>query len=125
MIEKENKIFLIYKEIQKGTVVKSIILLTASSYMTKYFRISSYIREPFLIYDCANGSHLNFLHMRKIFFSFLSVHEKRFVSQAVGCCCSRKECWKSEQFNCFYVVSLAVFVSGFTDPDLGLGPGFW
>ena len=41
--KKENKIFLIYKEIQMGAV--------AMSCMTKYLRISSYIRKPFLIYD--------------------------------------------------------------------------
>jgi hypothetical protein len=46
--KKENKVFLIYKEIQKGAVA------TASSYMTKYLRISSYIMKPFiLIYDFA------------------------------------------------------------------------
>jgi hypothetical protein len=34
------------KEIQKGAVAKSYIVM-ASSYMTKYLRISSYIRKPF------------------------------------------------------------------------------
>ncbi len=29
--------------------------------MSKYLRISSYIRKPFLIYDFGNRSHLNFL----------------------------------------------------------------
>jgi hypothetical protein len=38
MDEKERKIFLIYKEIQKGAV-------GASSDMSKYLRISSYIRS--------------------------------------------------------------------------------
>jgi hypothetical protein len=33
--------------------VQSHILLTASSDTTKYLRISSYIRKPFLIYDFA------------------------------------------------------------------------
>ncbi len=37
--KKGNKIFLIYKEIQTGS---------ASSYMVKCLRISSYIRRPFL-----------------------------------------------------------------------------
>ncbi len=46
--KKENKIFLIYKEIQKGAV--------ANSYIVKYLRISSYIRKPFLIYDFATAS---------------------------------------------------------------------
>ncbi len=43
--KKEKKIFLIYKEIHTGSGAKS--------YMTKYLRISSYIRKPFLIYDYA------------------------------------------------------------------------
>jgi hypothetical protein len=47
--KKENQIFLIYKEIQSGAVK------TASSYMDKYLRISSYIRKPFLIYDFATA----------------------------------------------------------------------
>ncbi len=50
--KKENKIFLIYKEIQRDRV-QSHIWLTASSYMVKYLRISSYIGKPFLIYDFA------------------------------------------------------------------------
>ncbi len=41
--KKENKVFLMYKEIQNGAVAKS--------YMVKYLRISSYIRKSFLIYD--------------------------------------------------------------------------
>ncbi len=47
--QKENQIFLIYKEIQGGAVAKSYIWLPASSYMGKYLRISSYIRKPFPI----------------------------------------------------------------------------
>jgi hypothetical protein len=46
--KKENQIFLIYKEIQYGAVTKS-------SYMGKYFGISSDIRKPFLIYDFATA----------------------------------------------------------------------
>ncbi len=43
-LKKKKKIFLIYKEIQKGSGAKS--------YMTKYLRISTYcIRKPFLIND--------------------------------------------------------------------------
>jgi hypothetical protein len=51
----ENRILLIYKEIQSGAVAKSYMRkgLTASSIMAKYLRISSYIRKPFLIYDGA------------------------------------------------------------------------
>ncbi len=53
--------------------LQSHIWLTASSYMGKYLRISSYIREPFLIYDFATPPLWISLYMRKIWFSFLSV----------------------------------------------------
>jgi hypothetical protein len=53
--------------------LQSHIWLTASSYMTKYLRISSYIRKPFLIYDFATASLWIPLYMRNIFFSFVSV----------------------------------------------------
>ncbi len=53
LIKKKNQIFLIYKEIQKGAVAKSYMTKAASSYMVKYLRISTYIREVFLIYDFA------------------------------------------------------------------------
>ncbi len=54
--KKENKIFLIYC-IRKFRMeqLQSHIWLTASSYMGKYLRISSYIRKPFLIYDFATA----------------------------------------------------------------------
>ncbi len=54
--QKENKIFLIYKEIQNGAVAKS--------YMTngllihgeiQYLHIYSYFRKPFLKYDFATA----------------------------------------------------------------------
>ena len=38
--------------------------------MTKYLRISSYIRKPFLKYDYATDPIWISLYMRKIFFSF-------------------------------------------------------
>jgi hypothetical protein len=52
------------------------IWLTASSCMGKYFRISSYIRKPFLIYDFAtNCSILNFLiYEENLILFFISVH---------------------------------------------------
>ncbi len=50
--------------------------LSASSYMGKYLRISSYIRKPFLIYDFATAPRRISLYMRKIFFSFLSVYSR-------------------------------------------------
>jgi hypothetical protein len=54
--------------------LQSHIWLTASSYMGKCFRISSYIRKPFLIYDFATPPLWISLYMRKILFSFLSVY---------------------------------------------------
>ncbi len=53
--------------------LQSHIWLTATSYMVKYLRISSYIRNPFLIFDFATAPFWIFLYMRKILFSFLSV----------------------------------------------------
>ncbi len=53
--------------------LQSHIWLTASSYMEKYLRISSYIMKPFLIYDFATAPLWISLNMRKILFSFLSV----------------------------------------------------
>ncbi len=42
--------------------------------MVKYLPISSYIRKPFLIYDFATAPLSITLYMRKIRFSFLTVH---------------------------------------------------
>ncbi len=53
--------------------LQSHIWLTASSYMGKYLRVSSYIRKPFLIYDFATAPLWISLYMRKIWFSFLLV----------------------------------------------------
>ncbi len=55
--------------------LQSHIWLSASSYMGKYLRISSYIRKPFLMYDFATAPFIISLYMRKIWFSFLSVYE--------------------------------------------------
>jgi hypothetical protein len=42
--------------------------------MTKYVRISSYIRKPFLIYDFATASiWISFIYEEKFFFFFISV----------------------------------------------------
>ncbi len=60
---KEN--FLIFKEIQRDRV-QSHIWLTASSYMGKNLRISSYIRKPFLIYDFAPDPIWMSWYMRKV-----------------------------------------------------------
>jgi hypothetical protein len=67
--KKENKIFLIYKEIQNGAVTKSY--MTNGLLMTNYLRFSSYIRKPFLIYDFATAPVLISLYMKKISFCFL------------------------------------------------------
>ncbi len=66
--------------------LQSHVWLTASSYMGKYFCISSYIRKPFLIYDFATAPLWISPYMRKIFFSFLSV-------QMCGFNCTAKNFW--------------------------------
>ncbi len=54
--------------------LQSHLWLTASSYMGKYLRISSYIRKPFPIYDFATAPLWISLYMRKIwFFFFISI----------------------------------------------------
>jgi hypothetical protein len=65
--KKENIIFLIYKEIKR---VQGHVWQTASSYMGKNLRISSYIRRPFLINDFAPDPIWISLYMRKILFNF-------------------------------------------------------
>ncbi len=49
-VKKAKKIFLIHKEIQKGSSVKSY-MTNGLPYMTKYLHISSYVRNHFLIHD--------------------------------------------------------------------------
>ncbi len=80
--KKENQSFLIYKEMQSGAVAKSY-WLTASSYMGKYLRISSYIRKPFLIYDFATAPLYISLYMRKLWFSFLSVYTSWLMNRTL------------------------------------------
>ncbi len=61
--------------------LQSHIWLTASSYMVKYLRISSYFRKPFLIYDFATAPFWISLHMRKILiFFFISVKTYRCLA---------------------------------------------
>jgi hypothetical protein len=72
--KKENKIFFIYKEIQKGAVAKSYItngLLI--QYMTKNLRIFSYLRKPFFIYYFATAPSEFPYFCAKFSFLFLSV----------------------------------------------------
>jgi hypothetical protein len=72
--KKENKIFLIYKEIQRDRV-QSHIWLTAFSYIGKNLRISSYtvLGSPPHKWLCIL-SHLNFLIYKETFvFFFISV----------------------------------------------------
>jgi hypothetical protein len=68
--------------------------LTASSYMGKYLRISSYIRKPFLIYDFATAPLWISFYMRKIRFSFLSVHT-----------CTILDSWEFQKMNFGKVIS--------------------
>jgi len=80
LFKQEKKIFLVYKEVQKqkGSGAKS--RLTSSLYVTKYLRISSYFRKPFLIYDFAPHPLLNFLiyedFLKKCLFSTVSTLSK-------------------------------------------------
>jgi hypothetical protein len=82
--KKENQIFS-YMRKSRMEQLQSHIWLTASSYMGKYLRISSYIRKPFLIFDFANAKLWISLYMRKILFSFLSVHTECRENQRVMC----------------------------------------
>jgi hypothetical protein len=56
--KKENKIFLIYKEIQMGSVAKS--------YMSKGFLIYEEMRKYLTIFDFATDPSLISIYMRKI-----------------------------------------------------------
>jgi hypothetical protein len=50
--KKENTIFLIYKEIQNGSVAKSYV----SNGLLIYREIfAHFLRKPFLLYDCATA----------------------------------------------------------------------
>ncbi len=69
LIKKKNK-FSSYIRKFRMEQLRSHIWLTASSYL----RISSNIRQPFLIYDFATAPLWISLYMRKSWFSFLSVY---------------------------------------------------
>ncbi len=58
-------------------------MTNGSSYVGKYLRISSYIRKPFPINDFATAPLWISLYMKKIFFSFLSVHIKAELGSEV------------------------------------------
>ncbi len=83
-----------YKEI-KMDHVQSHIWLTASSYMGKNLRFSSYIRKPFLIYDFAPDPIWISLYVRIIFFSFCSVRTIKRQEIAVICSVSKDVKWNS------------------------------
>jgi hypothetical protein len=74
-------------------MVQSHMLLTASPYMTKYLRISSYIGKPFLIYDFAPDPFWIFFIYEENFISFLA---KMPILLTPGLKCSRTPrgiCW--------------------------------
>ncbi len=74
LIKKNKKFFSYIRKSRRERLQSHIwIWLMASSYMTKYLCISSFIRKPFLIYDFATAPIWISLYMRKILFSFLSV----------------------------------------------------
>jgi hypothetical protein len=79
--DKKKTKFSSYVRKSRSEQLQSHIWLTASSYMTKYLRISSYIRKPFLIYDFATVPIWIPTDIRKILFSFLSVHQRWAWSQ--------------------------------------------
>ncbi len=93
--KKENQIFLKFSSyIRKFRMeqLQSDIWLTASSYMGKYLRISSYIMKHFLIYDFATVPLWISLHMKKILFSFLSVYDVQHTMYKL-CALLCLECW--------------------------------
>ncbi len=73
LIKKKIK-FSSYKRKFRMEQLQSHRCLTASSNIRKYLSISSYIRNPFLIYDFATTPLWISLYMRKIWFTFLSVY---------------------------------------------------
>ncbi len=83
-LKKIEKNFLIYKDIQKGAVAKSYIL-TASTYMTKYLRISSYIRKIFLVNMTFQPLPYEFPYMRKILFYFFISVDGESKGEIIDC----------------------------------------
>ncbi len=57
LLKKKTQIFLIYKEIQNGAIVKSYMTngLLIYGEIFAHFPQSSYIRKPFFIYDFATA----------------------------------------------------------------------
>ncbi len=74
LIKKKTK-FSSYIRKSRRERLQSLICLTASSYMTKYFCFFSYIRKPFLIciWLC-NSSRLNFFVHEENFLFFFIFH---------------------------------------------------
>ncbi len=70
LIKKEKKFSSYIRKFRRDRL-QSHIWLTASSYMVKYLRISSYIRKPFLLYDSA--SEFPHIYKEKFVFFFISV----------------------------------------------------
>jgi hypothetical protein len=68
--DKKKIKFSSYKRIFRVEQLQSHIWLTASSYMVKYLRISSFIRKPFPIYDFATAPFWISLYKRIIWSSF-------------------------------------------------------
>ena len=89
--KKEKKIFLIYKEMQRDRV-QSHIWLTASLYMVKYLRISSYIRKAFLINDFApDPSEFPYI-WGELYVLFLSVFLNSAIELNITECCVMRSC---------------------------------
>jgi hypothetical protein len=74
--KKEKKIFLIYKEIQKGSVAKSINWQPLHIWLNICAFPHICIRKPFLIYDFAPDPIWVSLYLSKILFSFYQCNSK-------------------------------------------------
>ncbi len=96
--------------------LQSHIWLTASSYMGKYFRSSSYIRKPFLIYDFATAPLWISLYMRKIFF-FLSVHSPHTVRNGAYPCHCHCVCLVLSD-PVFFTIFVSIFIFCLSGRDL-------
>ncbi len=76
LINKKTKFSSIIRKSRRERL-QSHIWLTASSYMTKYLPISSYIRKPFLMYDFATAPiWISLLYEGNIIFFFMTNDKK-------------------------------------------------
>jgi hypothetical protein len=84
LIKKKIKFSSYIRKLRKDRLQSHIRLKASSSYMVKYLRIYSYFGKPFLIYEFATDPISISLYMRKISFSFLSMHD--YFCALFPCC---------------------------------------